>query len=62
MSSTTTEKRAEQNRSKAARYRMKMRAAGFREIIVWATQAQAEIIKELVKNNRLTKEQEDDTR
>ena len=62
MMTTTTEKRAQQNRSKAATYRMKMRDAGFREIIVWATPAQAEAIREMVKGNRLTKEQDDDTR
>ena len=49
----TTATRAQQNKAKTARYRARMREAGFREIIVWATPAQAEIIRELVKGNRI---------
>jgi G:T-mismatch repair DNA endonuclease (very short patch repair protein) len=56
----TTPNRAQQNREKAARYRMRMREAGYREIIVWATPEQATIIKELVKGN-LIKENGDDS-
>lgn len=52
----TTATRAQQNRTKAARYRARMREAGFREVIVWATPEQAQIIKNLVKDNRLPKE------
>ena len=45
------DKRRAQVREAKRTYRQKMRAAGFWEIIVWATPAQAEIIKELVKGN-----------
>lgn len=50
---STTPTRAQQNRESAARYRMRMREAGYREIIVWATPAQAQIIKEMVRGNRI---------
>jgi hypothetical protein len=45
------EKRLAQVRNAKRTYRLKMRAAGFREIIVWATPAQAEKIREMVKGN-----------
>ena len=41
------EKRRTQVREAKHTYRLKMRAAGFWEIIVWATPAQAEIIKKI---------------
>jgi hypothetical protein len=40
-----------QQREAKRTYREKMRAAGFREIIVWTTPAQAEKIREIVKGN-----------
>ncbi|WP_163098544.1 hypothetical protein GL267_003095 [Acidithiobacillus ferrianus] len=45
------EKRRAQVREAKRIYREKMRAAGYREIIVWATPAQAEKIREMVKGN-----------
>lgn len=42
-----TEKRKEQKRQAAARIREKRHAEGMREIIVWATPGQAEIIKKI---------------
>ena len=51
----TDHRRAQQSREKTARYRERMRAAGFREILVWATPDQAKIIREMVKDNRLSK-------
>lgn len=45
------ERRRTQVREAKRTYREKMRAAGFWEIIVWATPAQAEKIREIVKGN-----------
>ena len=45
------EKRRAQVREAKRTYRQKMRAAGFWEIIVWATPAQADKIREIVKDN-----------
>jgi hypothetical protein len=42
-----TEKRKEQKRQAAARIREKRHAIGLREVIVWATPSQAEIIKKV---------------
>jgi len=49
------EKRLAQVREAKRTYRARMRAAGFWEIIVWATPAQAERIREMVKGNTPTK-------
>lgn len=45
------EKRLAQVREAKRTYRTKMRASGLHEIIVWATPAQAEKIREMVKGN-----------
>ena len=47
----TDPERARQNRDKTRRYRERMWAEGFREIVVWATPAQTEAIREMVKDN-----------
>ncbi|MHB8224150.1 hypothetical protein [Acidithiobacillus sp.] len=45
------EKRLAQVREAKRTYRLKMRAAGFREIIVWVTPMQEKLIREIVKDN-----------